>query len=113
MQNYAIAVLHFDKEKFARQFAAFLADHALKGVHFAEISEIPQYQVSRILCGRLKTFGEDHQKICRYMQIDEHAFFGGDERDLAAAIAKFCSIGTRRARALARAVSDLARLPED
>ena len=46
------------------------------------------------------------------MQVAERLFFYGDEEDLAAAIARFCPIGARRAHALARIVSDIATLPE-
>jgi len=112
MRLYASCVSCFDKYKFARAFAAFLAECGLKGVQFAEASDIPQYQVSRILCARIETFGDDHAKICRFMRISERSFFFGDEEDLAAAIAKFCHVGGRRAHALARIVSDIATLPE-
>lgn len=112
MRKYASSVSQFNKQKFARFFAAFLAERRLKGIQFAEMSGIPQYQVSRILCGKVQIFGNDHAKICRFMQVAERLFFYGDEEDLAAAIARFCPIGAQRAHALARIVSDIATLPE-
>lgn len=112
MRLYASLMSRFDKSKFARLFASFLAEHGLRGVQFAELSDIPQYQISRILCAKVKTFGNDHAKICRFMQLPEKLFFHGDEENLAAAIANFCPVGRRRAHALAQIVSDIATLSE-
>ena len=113
MQNYATLVSLFDKHRFALCFDAFLARHRLRGTHFAELSEIPQYKVSRILCELVKEFDNDHSKICKYMQMSEKAFFLGDEDELASAIERFCSVGRERAQGMARIVADIASLPED
>ena len=111
MLIYARNVSLFDKDRFARCFAAFLAENGLKGSHFSELSGIPQYQVSRILSGKRATFGDDHSQICQFMQIRADGFFFGDENGLATAIDNFCRVGMPRARYLARIVADVAALP--
>ena len=110
MQIYATFVSLFDKKLFAQRFATFLAERRLRGVQFAELSEIPQYQVSRILGAKLKTFGTVHSKICRFMQIDEGVFFFDTEDTFAGAIDKFCNVGVPRAQQLARVIEDIVAL---
>lgn len=111
MQIYAIQMSLFDERKFAADFAEFLAKRCLNGTSFSRISGIPQYKVSRILCARVKRFGSDHSKICRFMQKEESVFFAQNStKDLAKYIAETFVVELEQARVLAQAVANMVSL---